>query len=108
MFAIGGKHSMARPNGFTESVWADGRVTRGETWMCVHCNAHHDVCPGSGKLRGVCTRCNGYVCPTCADACVPLEQLLENLEAGRPADFRPTVVAFPAQDLPPAFTAAKG
>ena len=53
------------------------------TLQCVHCGAHFTPQPGSGRVRGFCTRCHGPVCgPGCAQ-CVPHEQQLENLEAGR-------------------------
>jgi hypothetical protein len=62
------------------------------TVQCVHCGGHFVVEPGSGKTRGFCTRCRGPVCgPKCA-ACVPAEQLLENIERGRPLDYRPIIV----------------
>jgi hypothetical protein len=63
--------------------------------QCVHCGCHWVPQPGSGKVRGFCTRCHGPVCgPGCAE-CVPTEQLLENLEAGRELHFRPTKVFIP-------------
>lgn len=35
--------------------------------------------------RGYCQRCDGYICgKSCSGACVPLEQYLQNIEAGRP------------------------
>jgi len=62
------------------------------TVQCVHCGAHFPVVPGSGKVRGFCQNCNGPVCgPACA-ACVPTDLLLENIEKGRPEDFRPVIV----------------
>lgn len=72
---------------------ADPPLAEIPTLQCVHCGRHFPVRPGSGKIRGVCLRCNGPICgPGCA-ACVPAEQQLENLEAGRPLDFRPIVSA---------------
>ncbi len=62
------------------------------TVSCVHCGGHWVPKPGSGRVRGWCMNCAGPVCgPGCA-ACVPTEVLLENLEKGRPLDFRPVVV----------------
>ena len=47
------------------------------------------------KMRGWCMNCAGPVCgPSCA-ACIPTEVYLENLEKGRPADFKPTQVFVP-------------
>lgn len=58
------------------------------TLQCVHCGHHFMSEPGSGNVRGFCMNCAGPVCGPGCVACVPVEQLLENLEAGRPADFR--------------------
>jgi len=70
---------------------ADRPVAEIPTLQCVHCGGHFPVQPGSGKIRGYCTRCRGPVCgPKCAK-CVPAEQLLENIEHGRELDFRPIV-----------------
>lgn len=56
------------------------------TIQCVHCSRHWVSQPGSGRIRGWCTRCNGPVCgPGCAE-CVPKERQLENMEAGLPAN----------------------
>lgn len=58
------------------------------TIQCRHCGCHWVPQPGSGNVRGFCARCNGPVCgPKCA-ACVPVEVMLENLEAGRPEGYR--------------------
>jgi hypothetical protein len=62
------------------------------TLQCCHCGGHWIPQPGSGRVRGFCQNCNGFVCgPGCA-ACVPAEQLLENIEKGRPLDFKPICV----------------
>lgn len=93
-----GKREYQRENGYTFLTDQDGTVSNGCTWMCQHCGAHHNVVKGSGKLRAFCTLCNGYVCVACAGNCVPIEQMLENLEAGMTLDqamrHRPVVVPF--------------
>jgi hypothetical protein len=62
------------------------------TLQCAHCGMHWVPAPGSGRVRGFCQNCNGFVCgPGCA-ACVPLDLLLTNIEKGRPLDFRPICV----------------
>lgn len=62
------------------------------TLRCVHCGGHWAPRPGSGTVRGFCQNCMGPVCgPGCA-ACIPAEQLLENIEAGRPIVERPVIV----------------
>lgn len=77
------------------------KIIEQPTLSCVHCSAHWVYRPGSGNVRGFCLRCNGPVCgPTCAGKCRPVEQLLENIEAGRPDDFTPTVVNVPRLWLP--------
>ena len=67
----------------------DRAVAEIGTAQCVHCSGHFPIQPGSGKIRGFCLRCNGPICgPKCAK-CVPVEQMLENIEHGRPLNFRP-------------------
>jgi hypothetical protein len=71
---------------------ADRPLLEVGTLQCVHCGGHWVPQPGSGRVRGFCQNCMGPVCgPGCA-ACVPTEQLLENIEKGRPLDFRPVLV----------------
>jgi len=72
---------------------ADRPLAELPTLQCVHCGRHFHLRPGSGRVRGYCARCNGPICgPGCAE-CVPAEQQIENLEAGRPLHFRPVRVA---------------
>jgi hypothetical protein len=91
---------------------ADGALLELPTVQCVHCGGHFLLKPpkavvfpltpleakareADGKrTRGYCYRCNGYFCgPDCAE-CVPTELLLDNMERGRPDDFRPLVVGW--------------
>lgn len=67
-----------------------GPAVARDTVACCHCGRHWVWEPGSGRVRGWCLRCAGLTCgsPRCC-ACVPVEQWLENVEAGRAADFRP-------------------
>lgn len=60
------------------------RATVTEMWQCCHCGAHHPEQSNTGKLRGWCTNCNARFCGPLCETCVPLEQLLANLEAGLP------------------------
>lgn len=63
------------------------------TLQCVHCGGHWWPQPGSGRIRGFCSRCAGPICgPDCAE-CIPTELLLENMEKGRDINFRPIVVS---------------
>jgi hypothetical protein len=75
------KVTMNRPNGWLQTTDFDGKVREADTWQCKHCGAHHVVHKGSGRLRAFCIECNALICPGCAGR-VPLEQYLENLEAG--------------------------
>lgn len=79
---------------------SDRKVER-QTVQCVHCARVWLWQPGSGRKRGFCLRCNGLTCGGAAcDHCVPIEQLLENLEAGLPYElarlYRPIRVSVPA------------
>lgn len=77
-----GQFSQIRTHGYFEITDDWGKRIEGETVRCVHCGGHFLKSPGSGKLRGFCTRCNGFLCgPQCAE-CVPIEMYLERLEAG--------------------------
>jgi hypothetical protein len=70
---------------------SDKKTSNGGTLQCVHCGAHWLVQPGSGKIRGWCMQCNGPFCgPQCAK-CIPTDLLLENMEKGRPLDYRPII-----------------
>lgn len=74
------------------------RVVTQDTVQCVHCGGHWIWQPGSGRRRGFCMRCNGFTCGAeRCNACVPLEQWLENVEAGRPEDYRPIIASVPAE-----------
>lgn len=62
------------------------------TLQCRHCGQHWIPAPGSGRVRGFCQNCNGPICGPGCQKCVPVEQMLENIEKGRPEDFKPIVV----------------
>lgn len=68
----------------------EGKVTHQPTLMCCHCGNTWIAKKGSGKKRGLCLCCHGFTCgdPGC-DNCVPFEQQLENVEAGRDIHYRP-------------------
>lgn len=59
-----------------------GQVPEGETSMCVHCQFHWVIKPGSGMQRGFCLKCNGPTCgkEACETICVPFEKMIENME----------------------------
>lgn len=100
MFDIIGKH--AKPPGTVGSILIStpndsDRSVEISMVQCCHCGRHTPYVPGSGRRRGFCMRCARLTCgdPRC-DACLPIEQWLENREAGRPDDFYPTQVSVPA------------
>lgn len=67
---------------YATGLW--GELVEGQTLSCVHCQHTWELKRGSGKLRGYCQNCAGYVCgPGCLE-CVPVERRVENVEAGRP------------------------
>lgn len=74
---------------------SDKPLLETKTLQCVHCGGHWIPQPGSGRVRGWCSNCHGPICGPGCVVCVPTEQLLENIERGRPLDFRPTVVPVP-------------
>ena len=71
---------------------SDKPVLEVGTLSCAHCGGQWIPRPGSGIVRGFCQRCNGYICGPGCEACVPLDQYLSNLEAGRDPHFRPIIV----------------
>ena len=77
------------------------KIVEQKTIQCRHCGRHWVPSPGSGKVRGYCARCNGPVCgPRCGGKCVPVEAWLDNVEAGRPEDYRAATVSVPKLWLP--------
>lgn len=73
-----------KPHGHFAITGPYGEGQEGETLSCCHCGKHWEVRKGSGIDRGFCQNCMGYVCgPNCYD-CIPVEQRLANIEAGRP------------------------
>jgi hypothetical protein len=78
------EHSVHRPNGAMITVGPDGCEVHSDTLQCAHCGGHWQVQPGSGKIRGFCTRCMAPVCgaPNCFE-CVPFEQKMDLLEKGK-------------------------
>lgn len=77
------QHSVRRPMGYMVSTGPVGVEDEGETTMCVHCQMHWKVQPGSGRKRGFCFNCNGLTCgkESCETRCVPFEKAIEEMEA---------------------------
>lgn len=79
------KHSILKPAGVgIVSDPARPREEQSDYRQCVHCQTVWKVEPGSGKMRGFCTKCNGSVCgPGCAECNGSFLKMCEDLEAGR-------------------------
>ena|SRR3990167_644296 len=102
MFSIGPE---IKSTGRAEIVPEDGgKIVTVGTVQCCHCMRIWHVQPGSGRRRGICTRCSAHgpgitcgrkECDTCIGG---HERLLDNLEAGLPwheaMKFRPIYVPF--------------
>lgn len=88
--------SVLKPHGYIAITTIEGHLREADTLQCVHCGMHWMVVKGSGRRRGFCTRCAGPTCGQHAcDECVPMEQQLENIEAGRDQFHRPTRLWIP-------------
>lgn len=61
------------------------QMPEGDTLMCVHCQCHWAIRPGSGTKRGFCLRCNGPTCgkQDCETRCIPFEKAIEAMEKGK-------------------------
>lgn len=88
------QHTVTRPAGFAILTGPDGTV-EADSLQCGHCGRHWTVRPGSGRRRGFCTCCMrptcGPSCPAGTAACIPQDLFLENIEKGRPLDYKPIV-----------------
>ena len=89
------KLTKLRPSGYAVLTMPGERAQEWDTVQCVHCGGHDPVNPHVVK-GGWCFGCNGYICSKkCATACVPHEQLLDNLEKNKPLDYRPVGIIIP-------------
>lgn len=63
-----------------------GQVAEGETLMCIHCQKHWMIRPGSGMARGWCSNCDGPTCGKlkCETECVYFEKSIEIQEGRNP------------------------
>lgn len=81
-----------------------GAEVQSDTAQCQHCSYTWQHTPGSGKRRGWCLRCHGFVCgrPCCeARGCVSKEEEMDQMSRGIAWDRvseanKPIVVAVPA------------
>jgi hypothetical protein len=99
--AITSEDVRSAPSGLAVGVvishdYEGGPVRQCDVVRCCHCDRRWIWQRGSGKLRGKCLICHGITCgPRCSRKCRPVEQLLENLEAGRHPDYTPIRVIVP-------------
>ena len=65
-----------------QRLHSDFEADEGDTVMCVHCQMHWIIKPGSGISRGFCANCNGLTCGKrkCETECMPWEKAMEILE----------------------------
>ena len=79
-----GKSATANnPAGVIVTADASGRVIETDTLQCKHCGMHWQMIPGSGRIRGWCTKCNGPLCgenQMCMVICYPMEKRLDDAE----------------------------
>lgn len=89
-----------RASGMFFATGLGGELVEGATLSCCHCQHTWILKKGSGKVRGFCTNCMGYTCgnPKCFE-CVPSEQRIENIEAGRP-ELAPRPVKILVPEMP--------
>ena len=68
--------------GYIISTDHDGRTHEEDTLMCHHCGAHVQIQPGSGKTRGYCRSCDGFICGKrqCVQSCTPMEKWMDEVE----------------------------
>lgn len=80
----GRTHTARRPMGtviITDPTATQFTVER-DTLMCMHCQGHWVVEPGSGRERGWCNSCRGPLCglEACITICVYWEDMIEQIE----------------------------
>lgn len=63
-----------------------GQEPEAETRMCIHCQMHFIIRPGSGISRGFCMNCDGVTCgkQKCETECTHFEKMIELLEGRNP------------------------
>jgi hypothetical protein len=95
------KAGVPRPDGLLITTPDDGSPEQQlDTVQCVHCGRHwvytRAVLEAIRGGLGFCQRCNGITCGQACQACVPQEQQLDNIEAGRLdwREYRPIVAGW--------------
>lgn len=89
-----------RAMGYIITTDPEGPDSGAETLMCVHCQYHWKVDPGSGKRRGFCFNCQGPTCgkQKCDEGCEPWEAAIERME-GKQRLFRISTQGYSIIDL---------
>lgn len=99
--AITSDDARSAPSGMVVGVvlsqdYEGGPQRQCDVVRCCHCDRRWIWQRGSGKLRGHCMICHGITCgPRCSRKCRPVEQMIENMEKGRPLDWTPISVSVP-------------
>ncbi len=72
-----------RAMGWAMTTDPDFGTTEYETLMCMHCQYHWQIQPGSGIRRGWCMNCGGPTCgkKRCETSCKHFEKVVEEIEA---------------------------
>lgn len=98
-----GEHTARKPHGHTVEIGPWGEIVTHDFLTCCHCKKVWEVVRGSGRVRGWCGPCGAPTCSfACAVNCIPFEQRLTNIEAGRiETAERPVKILVPS--LPPLF-----
>lgn len=93
--------SVLSPHGHFEYTGPYGEIQEGDTLSCCHCTRHWEVRLGSGRLRGWCSKCQAHTCgsPLC-DVCIPRDQRLDNILAGKPELAPRPAMALVGGDVP--------
>ena len=97
--------SLHKPHGHSVEFGPSGELIFNNLYTCCHCQYTWEAPTGSlggKKAGGFCGKCVGYICrnPDCLKECIPVEQRLENVEAGKHfLTVKPTMVSVPDLDL---------
>ncbi len=76
-------HPFGAYSGSSAELRPENAAETGDTLMCVHCQYHWIIRPGSGAKRGFCFPCDGVTCgkQACEENCTPFEKAIEQIEA---------------------------
>ena len=89
MIRIDGQTSTARrPKAYVTISDPETGTQEFDTLMCMHCQYHWRVIPGSGRKRGWCAPCNGPLCgkEQCLTSCKHFMTVIEEIEGRTPRE----------------------